>query len=77
MQLIINIITTKRTRAQQQAKKWNVEQAGCCEWYIREHCEYSIQILRKILPAGLESVSSEAINRYYHQCIRVVSRHSS
>jgi hypothetical protein len=45
-----------------------IEHFWCsCKWYVRVHCEYSIQSLHMIHPAALKSISSEAIDR----CIRV------
>jgi hypothetical protein len=43
------------------------------KWHIREHCEYSLESLRRILPEALKSVSSETINRYYHRCMRILN----
>jgi hypothetical protein len=44
---------------------------------ICENTKHSIQSLRKILPAALKSVASEAINRYYHRCIRVLDAYAT
>jgi hypothetical protein len=52
-------------------KNRKVEQAGSCKWYIREHCEYSIQSLRKILQAALESMVQLRLRNMY---IKVIVR---
>jgi hypothetical protein len=47
-----------------------------CKWYVREHCEYSLESLRRILPEALKSVSSATINRYY-RCMRILNAYDS
>jgi hypothetical protein len=50
-----------------------IERYWCgVKWYTRDNCEYSLQGLRTILPAALDSVSTAAINRHYYHCMRVL-----
>jgi hypothetical protein len=42
-----------------------------------EHCECSLESLRKFLPEALKSVSSAAINRYYYRCMRILNAFDS
>jgi hypothetical protein len=50
-----------------------IERFWCAaKWYAREHCEYSLDGLRKVLPAALNSVSIASINCYYNHCVRVM-----
>ena len=37
-----------------------------------ENSEYSLEGLREIVPAALDSVSADSINRYYNHCARVI-----
>ena len=46
-----------------------IERFWCAaKWYARENCEYSLDGLRKVVPAALDSVSATSINRYYNHC---------
>jgi hypothetical protein len=55
-----------------------IEHAWCsCKWYAREHCEYSLESLRRIQPEALKSVSSVTINRYYRRCMRILNAYDS
>jgi hypothetical protein len=47
------------------------------KWYVREHCEYSLESLRRILPEALKSVSEATTNRYYHRCMRILNAYDS
>ena len=44
--------------------------------YARENCEHSLEGLRKIVPAALDSVSAVSINRYYNHCARVIDAYT-
>jgi hypothetical protein len=43
-----------------------------CKAYTRDHCTFTIQGLRKILPEAIKSVSTVTINQYYHRCMRTL-----
>ena len=54
-----------------------IERFWCAaEWYAGGNCEYSLEGLRKIVPAALDSVSAVSINRYYNHCTRVIDAHA-
>jgi hypothetical protein len=54
-----------------------IERYWCgAKCYAREHCEYSLEGLRKVLPAALNSVSTASINRHYHYCMRVLEAYA-
>lgn len=42
------------------------------KWWLRDHCEYSINGLRRNLPEALHSVTPTSINRYYERCKRII-----
>ena len=46
------------------------------QWYTRENREYSLEGLRKIVPAALDSVLAVSINRYYNHCARVIDAYA-
>jgi hypothetical protein len=49
-----------------------IEKFWCsCKTYM-DHCTFTLQGLRKILPEAIKSVSTATINRYYHLCIRTL-----
>ena len=54
-----------------------IERFWCAaRWYARENCEYSLDGLRQLVPAVLESVSTASINRYYGYCARAIDAYS-
>ena len=54
-----------------------IERFWCAaKWYARENCEYSLEGLRKIVPAALNSVTAVSINRYYNHCARVIDAYT-
>ncbi|KAA8913667.1 hypothetical protein FN846DRAFT_929145 [Sphaerosporella brunnea] len=54
-----------------------VERYWCAaKYYVQEHCEYSLDGLRTVLPTALNSVSTVSINRYYNHCVRVIEAYS-
>ena len=54
-----------------------IERFWCAaKWYARENCEYSLEGLRKIVPAVLDSVSAVSINRYYIHCAWVIDAYA-
>ena len=47
-----------------------IERFWCAaKWNAREHCKYSLDGLRKGLPAVFSSVASVSVNRYYNCCV--------
>jgi len=51
-----------------------IERFWCAsKHYTRENCEYSLNGLRKTLPAAFKSISTATINRYYHLCCRIIN----
>ena len=46
------------------------------KWYASENCECSLEGLRKIVPAALDSVSAISINRYYNHGARVIDAYA-
>ena len=38
--------------------------------FVRKHCRYNIQGLRKVVPQGLDAVCSDSVQRYFGLCRR-------
>ena len=54
-----------------------IERFWCAaKWYPRENCEYSLEGLRKVVPAALHSVSAASINRYYNHCAQAIAAYA-
>jgi len=51
-----------------------IERFWCAaKYFAGENCQYSLEGLRKTIPAALDSVSPASINQYYHHCLRIMS----
>ena len=54
-----------------------IERLWCAaKRHAREQCEYSLDGLRKVLPAALSSGTSISINRYCNHCSRIMDAYS-
>ena len=50
-----------------------IERFWCAaKYYVRENCTYSIDGLRRTIPAAFKSISTATINRYYEHCSRTI-----
>ena len=55
-----------------------IERFWCAaKFYTRENFQYSLDGLREVLPAALQSVSSASINRYYDHCAQTIDVYAS
>ena len=48
-----------------------------CKYYSREHCTYSFQGLKKVVPEAIASVSTDTIYRYFERCDRTIQAYAA
>ena len=55
-----------------------IERFWCAaKYYTRENCGYSLGDLRTTIPAAIQSIPTATINRFYHQCDRIIDAYST